>query len=142
MQFQTIVWYECEYSLYVLMQATKRIYRVGQTNDVEIHFAVYKNTLEHRAVSLAGQKWSAAQLLYGDSIEGALAQQGDDGGFLAQLTRSIIDKTKIVGLSELYRGAAKRPTSSTTPSTDEPAQVLVPVPAVVSPNGWVQPTLI
>jgi hypothetical protein len=103
--FQSICWYESEYSLYVLMQATRRIYRVGQVNDVEIHFPVYRNTLEHRAVSLAGQKWAAAQLLYGESVEGALAQvaQVDTGSFLAELTKSMIDHAKITDLGALFR---------------------------------------
>jgi superfamily II DNA or RNA helicase/predicted RNA methylase len=106
---QSIIWFECEYSLYVLMQATKRIYRVGQTQDVEIHFAVYKGTAEQRATALAGSKWASALLLYGETVEGALAQQGDlSGSFLAELTDSIINKTKVRGLTEFYKASAVR----------------------------------
>ena len=128
--FQTIVWYEAEYSLYVLMQATKRIYRVGQVNDVEIHFPVYRNTLEHRAVSLAGQKWAAAQLLYGESVEGALAQvaQVDSGSFLAELTKSMIEHAQITDLSTLFRCPVPTPrVPSPDPTQRSPQLPRIPV---------------
>ncbi len=102
--FQTTVWYEAEFSLYTLMQASRRTWRPGQTHNVDVYFAVYRNTMEHRAASLVGQKLAAAQLLYGDSVEGALVDQSDSGrGFLADLARSVIDKSEVPDLSHLFR---------------------------------------
>ena len=137
-QFQSAFWYESEYSLFVLMQATKRIYRVGQVNDVEIHFAVYKASLEHRAVALAGQKWSAAQLLYGESVEGALAQCADaPGGFLAELTKSMIANAKVADLGTFFRRAqASSPTVASRRTSRAPTvrpPVIVPIPPVPAP---------
>ena len=102
--FQTTVFFEVEYSVYTMTQASRRTWRIGQTQDVEVHFAVYRDTMEHRAASLVGQKLAAAQLLYGDSVEGALVEQSDSGhGFLADLARSVIEGADVPDLGCLFR---------------------------------------
>jgi len=102
--FQTTVFFEVEYSVYTMTQAARRTWRIGQTQDVEVHFAIYSNTMEHRAASLVGQKLAAAQLLYGDSVEGALVDQSDSGhGFLADLARSVIEGADVPDLGCLFR---------------------------------------
>jgi hypothetical protein len=101
--FQTTVFYEIEYSVYTMMQASRRTWRIGQTRDVAVHFAVYRDSMEHRAASLVGQKLAAAQMLYGDSVEGALVEQADSGhGFLADLARSVIEGAAVVDLGKLF----------------------------------------
>jgi hypothetical protein len=106
--FQTTVWYEMEYSIYTMMQASRRTWRIGQTRDVDVHFVVYRDTMEHRAASLVGQKLAAAQLLYGDSVEGALVEQADSGhGFLADLARSVIEGAEVVDLGKLFHQVSR-----------------------------------
>jgi len=86
------------------MQASRRTWRIGQVKDVDVHFVVYRDTMEHRAASLVGQKLAAAQLLYGDSVEGALIDQSDSGhGFLADLARSVIERAEVTDLNQLFR---------------------------------------
>jgi len=102
--FQTTVFYEVEYSIYLMTQASRRTWRIGQTRDVDVHFTVYRDTMEHRAASLVGQKLAAAQLIYGDSSEGALIEQSDSGhGFLADLARSVIEGADVPDLGSLFR---------------------------------------
>ena len=60
--------------------------------------------MEHRAAILVGQKLAAAQLLYGDAVEGALVQQADSGrGFLADLARSVMDGAQVADLNHFFR---------------------------------------
>ena len=62
------------------------------------------DSMEHRAASLVGQKLAAAQLLYGESVEGALIDQADSGhGFLADLARSVIERADVPDLGSLFR---------------------------------------
>jgi len=106
--FQTTVWYEMEYSIYTMMQASRRTWRIGQINDVDVHFAVYRDSMEHRAAILVGQKLAAAQVLYGDSAEGALVEQSDSGhGFLADLARSVIEGAEVVDLGKLFHQVSR-----------------------------------
>jgi len=99
--FSTAIFYEIEYSLYTLWQAVRRVWRLGQTKPVKVLFSVYDNTLESRALSLIGRKMKAAQLLYGDEVGGAIVPQ-DDGDFLTQLARDVLDKNSITDLHSLF----------------------------------------
>jgi hypothetical protein len=49
--FQTVVFYEPEYSLYTLWQALRRVWRLGQTQPVKAVFAVYRGTMEAQALA-------------------------------------------------------------------------------------------
>jgi len=99
--FSTAIFYEIEYSLYTLWQAVRRVWRLGQTKPVKVLFSVYNNTMEARALSLIGRKMKAAQLLYGDEVGGAIVPQ-DDGDFLTQLARDVLDKNAITDLHSLF----------------------------------------
>ncbi len=102
--FQSTVFYEQEYSLYLLQQAARRTWRLGQVDDVTVYYAVYADTMEHRAMSLIAQKLAAALLLTGDAVEGALVQQTDSGrGFLADLAKSVISGAQVADLNSLFK---------------------------------------
>lgn len=102
-EFPTIIVYEPEYSIYLMMQATARSWRPGQVNDVEVYFPVYANTMEHRAVAHVGKKIAAAQLLYGDDVAGALVDQAGIGGsFLEELASEVIANTAIPDLNAIF----------------------------------------
>ena len=105
--FQTVVWFETDYSLYTVMQAARRTWRLGQTQPVAVWYAVYVNTMEHRAAALIGQKLAAAKLLYGDAVEGALIQNADVGrGLLTELARNAIAGTQVDDLHAYFKRAA------------------------------------
>ena len=102
--FQSTCFYEIEYSLYTMQQAARRTWRLGQVDDVVVYYAVYADTMEHRAMALVAQKLAAALLLTGDAVEGALVQQSDSGrGFLADLAKSVIAGSQIADLNSLFR---------------------------------------
>lgn len=79
--FATAIFLEIEWSLAVLWQAMRRVYRPGSPLPVRILFPTYENTLEERAINLLGQKMRAAQLFYGDTVASAL-RDGEEGDFL------------------------------------------------------------
>lgn len=87
--FSTIYVYEPELSPYSLWQALRRIWRPGQTQDCKVKFLVYRNTMEHRAVTTLLRRMGSVLLLYGDEPGGALATL-DEGNILMELTRSAL----------------------------------------------------
>lgn len=102
--FQSTAFYELDYSVYTMQQAARRTWRLGQVDDVVVYYAVYADTMEHRAMGLVAQKLAAALLLTGDAVEGALVQQTDSGrGFLADLAKSVIAGAQIADLNSLFR---------------------------------------
>lgn len=99
--FATGIFYEFEWSLAILWQARRRVYRPGAPLPVHILFPAYENTLEERALSLIGQKMKAASLFYGDEVASALTEE-DESDFLNELVRSVLQKEELVRASGIF----------------------------------------
>ena len=102
--FHSVVFYEPDYSLFVLWQAMRRVWRLGQTKPVKVKFLSYNNTLEALAWNLMGQKLYAAQLLYGDEVGGAIVES-DDGSFLTELARKALKGVQVQDLTQMFASA-------------------------------------
>jgi hypothetical protein len=101
--FSTNVFYEIDYSIYTMMQASRRTWRLGQTRPVHIYFPIYAGTMEHRATAHVGSKIAAAQLLYGGDVAGALVgQAGAGGNFLEDLAREVAENSQVPDLDDLF----------------------------------------
>jgi len=106
LDFPTMIFYEIEYSLYTLMQAARRSWRLGQTRPVEVYWPCYKDTMEHRAVALIGRKVAAASLVYGDEAAAALAEQAGAGrSLLHELAQEVVRGADVPDLSDLFARA-------------------------------------
>lgn len=92
--FSTAIFYEIEWSLAILWQAMRRVYRPGASLPVRVIFPAYAGTLEERALNLLGQKMKAASLFYGDEIASALTEE-DESDFLNELVRSVLKKEQV-----------------------------------------------
>lgn len=71
LQFPTIIFYETTYNVFTLKQASRRSWRIGQTENVKVMFMAYADTPQHKALELIGAKVASA-----NSLEGRLS--GDD----------------------------------------------------------------
>ena len=134
-QFSTVVFFEIEYSLYTLWQSVRRVWRLGQTQPVKAIFSVYNSALESTALALMGKKMKAAQLVYGDEVGGAIVPE-DDGDFLTQLARDVLDGAKLTDLQTLFADdlqVSHNPMGSLT----TPSAIIVPSTKVMTWNDWV-----
>ena len=77
--FQTLCWYETDYSVYVMRQASRRSWRIGQTRPVKVVFMSYRNTLQADALKLVAKKLQSSLAVEGELPEDGLAAYGDDG---------------------------------------------------------------
>jgi hypothetical protein len=87
--FPTIVFMQTGFSVYTLMQAARRSWRIGQKQAVEVYFLGYEETAQIRCLSLMAKKIAVTQSTAGtmpesgldvlnqnaDSVEVALAKQ-------------------------------------------------------------------
>ena len=90
--FPTIVWYQPEYSVYTMRQASARSWRIGQTRDVRVYFMYYSATMQERAVYLVAKKMRHSLAIEGDISDDALASLGDDGGDMyLTLAKDLVD---------------------------------------------------
>ena len=77
--FRTVCWYETDYSVYVMRQASRRSWRIGQTRPVKVVFMSYRNTLQADALKLVAKKLQSSLAVEGELPEDGLAAYGDDG---------------------------------------------------------------
>ena len=134
-QFSTVVFFEIEYSLYTLWQSVRRVWRLGQTQPVKAIFSVYNSAMEATALGLMGRKMKAAQLVYGDEVGGAIVPE-DEGDFLTQLARDVLDGANLSDLQTLFADdlqVSHNPMGSLT----APSAVIMPGPKVMTWDDWV-----
>ncbi len=77
--FPTICWFETDYSVYTMRQASRRSWRIGQTRPVKVVFMAYRNTLQADALKLVAQKLQSSLAVEGELPDDGLAAYGDDG---------------------------------------------------------------
>ena len=99
--FPTICFYETGYNLFTLRQASRRAWRIGQTEPCRVLYLYYEGTMQERALALMGKKLTAAQALEGKfSGEGLVAMAGEDANIEIALARSLVNR--------LHEGDARR----------------------------------
>jgi SNF2 family DNA or RNA helicase len=92
-QFPDVVWYQQDYSVYTLRQASRRSWRIGQKKPVNVHHLYYKGTIQEKAITLNVKKLRAALLTEGELIEGNLVAEVEEDGLVA-LAKTIIDRAE------------------------------------------------
>jgi hypothetical protein len=91
--FPTLVFYETGYNLFTLRQASRRSWRIGQTEPCRVVYLYYESTMQDRAMALMGKKLTAAQALEGVfSGEGLAALAGEDANMEIALARSLVER--------------------------------------------------
>ena len=99
--FPTIVWFETDYSVYTMRQASRRSWRIGQRRPVKVVFMAYRNSLQADALKLVAKKLQSSLAVEGELPEDGLAAYGDDGDdLMLALARRIVsgeeDETETV----------------------------------------------
>ena len=93
--FPDIFFYETGYSIYTLRQASRRSWRIGQRNNVNVKFFYYAGTMQETCVRLMGKK-----LLVSLAMEGKFANDGlqaiDEGDdILMAMARELVTEKGI-----------------------------------------------
>ena len=93
--FPDIYFYETGYSIYTLRQASRRSWRIGQRNNVNVKFFYYADTMQEACVRLMGKK-----LLVSLAMEGKFASEGlqatDEGDdILMAMARELVTEKGI-----------------------------------------------
>lgn len=100
--YNVVIFYEIEYSLYTLWQAVRRVWRLGQKKPVLAVFAYYKDSMEDVAIRLVGVKMKAGQVLYGDSVSGAIVEETDEDILMAMARDSLKNAKDLPDLQSMF----------------------------------------
>jgi hypothetical protein len=144
--FPDIFFYETGYSIYTLRQASRRSWRIGQRNNVNVKFFYYAGTMQETCVRLMGKK-----LLVSLAMEGKFASDGlqaiDEGDdILMAMARELVTEKGIGETADavwktLQKQQAEvfgvrpvetfQPEAEAEPSTGDTPRVIVPPPTSI-----------
>lgn len=98
LSFQTIVWMAVDYSVYTVLQASRRSWRIGQTEPVKVYFYAYESSLQEEALRLVAAKVAAALRVNGDTIaDDSLAELDElsGGDIVTTLARIVTGEVQV-----------------------------------------------
>jgi len=87
--FPTLAFMQTGYSTYVLRQAARRAWRIGQQHACRVYFCCYKDTAQEMALAFMGNKQRVSLNAEGDLSESALDSVSDADDGLAAISRAI-----------------------------------------------------
>lgn len=103
----TLIFYQFSWSLFTINQASRRAWRIGQTEECRLFYLSYKDTFQEQMAMLIAQKNKAAGAINGDvSSDGLNAMLGDDGDLQAMLIQSIKKGQVLKGSTEEWTAQA------------------------------------
>ncbi|MDE2933078.1 MAG: helicase-related protein [Chloroflexota bacterium] len=131
--FPTVVWFETHYSVYTMRQASRRSWRIGQTEPVQVVFMAYRNTLQADALTLVAKKLQSSLAVEGELPEDGLAAFGDDGDdLMLALVRKIVAGEEEAGSVEsVFEQARQVAAEAEALLVDEGWRAPEPEPAIV-----------
>ena len=125
-EFPTVAWFETHYSVYTMRQASRRSWRIGQTEPVQVVFMAYRNTLQADALTLVARKLQSSLAVEGELPEDGLAAYGDEGDdLMLALARKIVAGDEDAGSVESVFAQAQ--------------QVAAEAEALLVDEGWHAP---
>jgi hypothetical protein len=146
--FSDLVFYEITTSLYILWQAMRRVWRLGQDKEVNVTFLSYAGTIEAEILRRMGLKMKYAQLLYGKEAAGVLVETDADD-IQREIINSALEGKAFKNAGEAVGAVGNRPLSIFSNGSERKLQVTkspmgspiaaspVLVPAVELPSGKV-----
>ena len=110
LDFPTLVFYQTEYSVYTVRQASRRSWRIGQRQAVKVvHFA-YARTLQHQAITLIAAKAQASLALEGELVDSGLTELAEQD-LMTMLAKKLVAGARAHGAVTLNSVAADDPLS-------------------------------
>jgi hypothetical protein len=91
----TIIFYESGYSLHTLRQASRRSWRIGQTQPVRVKFLCYEGTMQAKCLRLMGKKLLVALAMEGKFAGEGLQTLDEDDDMLTSMAKELVEKNGI-----------------------------------------------
>ena len=98
LDFPTIVWMAIDYSVYTVLQASRRSWRIGQTEPVKVYYFCYEETIQEDALHLVAAKVAASLRVNGDTVgDDSLADLDElaSGDLVATLAKIVTGEAQI-----------------------------------------------
>lgn len=94
-EFPTILFYKTGYSIYVLRQASRRSWRIGQRLPVKVKFLHYAETMQETCLRLMGKKLLVSLAMEGKFSSEGLQSINDEDDILMAMARELVTENGI-----------------------------------------------
>src|SRR5437868_3207196 len=91
----TIIFHESGYSLHTLRQASRRSWRIGQSQPVRVKFLCYQDTMQAKCLRLMGKKLLVALAMEGKFAGEGLQTLDEDDDMLTSMAKELVEKNGI-----------------------------------------------
>lgn len=92
--FTSIIFYQIGYNIFTLRQASRRSWRLSQTEDIKVYFMYYEDTIQAKALSLMATKLQASMAIEGKFSEEGLRAMSNNENLLTQIANSVVEGIK------------------------------------------------
>ncbi len=101
LMFPHICFYQMDYSSYNYMQASRRSWRIKQTEEVEVSSLVYANTIQVDVLEIIAKKIDAAMALQGKFSEEGLRAMVDSGSGINALAKKLMSEGRLDDINSI-----------------------------------------
>lgn len=126
--FTTLYYYNIAYNLFTLRQSSRRSWRINQKAPrIEVYFAYYEGTMQHRAIRLMASKLAVAGIIEGNFTDEGLAAMSDCADMTTALARELTAgiKNEVEDLGAVFKKMAiLKPVSTDAELTEEITTVI------------------
>ena len=103
LDFPTIIFFQCGYSVFTLRQASRRSWRIGQDKPVRVFYMAYAKSMQEKALSLMAQKMETSLAVEGElSDRGLAALSTSDNSIMYELAKALTGKKNVDNLNNAW----------------------------------------
>ena len=114
LDFPTIIFFQCGYSVFTLRQASRRSWRIGQDQAERVFFMAYAETMQEKALSLMAQKMETSLAVEGElSDQGLAALSQSENSMVYELAKALTGRTPVEDVATAWDRYRKREMAAT-----------------------------
>jgi SNF2 family DNA or RNA helicase len=136
LEFPTIIFFQCGYSVFTLRQASRRSWRIGQDQPVRVFFMAYANTMQEKALSLMAQKMETSLAIEGElSDKGLAALSESENSMMYELAKALTGKVAVKNMSEAWSRYRQRELLNNLTMDDDQAVTVTTTTTMTTTSG-------
>jgi len=120
LDFPTIIFFQCGYSVFTLRQASRRSWRIGQELPVRVFFMAYAETMQEKALALMAQKMETSLAVEGElSDQGLAALSESENSMVYELAKALTGQKTVVDVHTAWNQYRQRELASVLALDDD-----------------------
>lgn len=120
LDFPTIIFFQCGYSVFTLRQASRRSWRIGQKLPVRVFFMAYAETMQDKALALMAQKMETSLAVEGElSDQGLAALSESENSIVYELAKALTGRKSVGDANQAWSQYRQREMASVLALDDE-----------------------